>query len=298
MSEKNSEVIENLGGGYRIIQNKEKFCYGTDAAVLADFAVAKPKEKVIDLCSGTGIIPILMCQKTRCLDFTALEIQEEMCDLATRSVLLNQLEERMKVVCGDLKCVKELFPCGSFDVVTCNPPYMKVDSGKRNDHDEKFIARHEVCGDIFDFCACASRLLKHGGKFVCVWRPDRLTDLLNAMHEHRLEPKRMTFVHADAESEPCSVQRREPADDCRQHRYYIAFGLICKYSIVTKNGIYFCEKTYEVEVNVVDTIAPVTTVTPVTPSSSPRTSLVLCSNNTSMLGVLNTRSCIALDARR
>ena len=94
---------------------------------------------------------------------------------------------------------------GEVGLVISNPPYMKCTSGKRNESDEKYIARHEVCGNIADFCACAARLLKHGGKFVCVWLPDRLTDLLGAMHDSRLEPKRMTFVHADTESEPCSV---------------------------------------------------------------------------------------------
>ncbi len=205
MESKNKEVLEDLGGGYYIFQDKEKFCYGTDAAVLASFAVAKPKEKVIDLCSGTGIIPILMCKNTRCNDFTALEIQEEMCDLANRSVMYNHLENRLNVQCGDLKCVKELFPCGSFDVVTCNPPYMIPGTGKTNESESVRIARHEIKCNLEDVIRAASLLVKSGGRFYLVHRAERLVDIFTLMRSYHLEPKRMTWVCATPESEPSLI---------------------------------------------------------------------------------------------
>lgn len=200
-----SETVEDLGGGFKIIQDKEKFCYGTDAAVLASFSVAKPNEKVIDLCSGTGIVPILMCKNTRCQDFTALEIQPEMCDLLKRSVSLNALEERLKVICGDLKQIKALFPFGSFDVVTCNPPYMVAGTGKKNESESVRIARHEVLCTLEDVIFAASHLLNTGGRFYMVHRPERLTDILSTMRTYKLEPKRMTMVHANPEAEPSLV---------------------------------------------------------------------------------------------
>ena len=191
--------------GHHIIQDPKRFCFGVDAVILAGFAKVKKGEKVLDLGTGTGIIPILLAAKTNGQHFTGLEIQPESAEMANRSVLMNELEEKVEIKEGDIKEAGAIFGAATFDVVTSNPPYMKCTSGKRNESDEKYIARHEVCGDITDFCACAARLLKHGGKFVCVWRPDRLTDLLNAMHACRLEPKRMTFVYADAESEPSGV---------------------------------------------------------------------------------------------
>ena len=200
-----SERIEDLGDGFKIIQDKEKFCYGTDAAVLADFAVAKPKEKAIDLCSGTAIVPILLCKKTRCTDFTALEIQKEMCDLAARSVQLNSLENRLKIVCGDLKNVKEIFLCGSFDVVTCNPPYMVAGTGKINEAESVKIARHEIMCTLEDVVRAAAFLLKSGGRFYMVHRAERIVDVLCSMRENRLEPKRLTWVSATPKSVPSLI---------------------------------------------------------------------------------------------
>lgn len=200
-----TETVEDLGGGFQIIQDKEKFCYGTDAAVLANFSVAKPNEKAIDLCSGTGIVPILMCKSSRCEDFTALEIQEEMCALLKRSVSLNSLENRLKVICGDLKEIKNLFDFGSFDVVTCNPPYMVEGTGKKNEDISIRIARHEVLCTLEDVIFAASYLLNTGGRFYMVHRPERLADILSLMRKYKLEPKRMTMVHAHPTSKPSLV---------------------------------------------------------------------------------------------
>ncbi len=200
-----TECIEELGEGFRIIQDKEKFCYGTDAAVLADFSAVKPKEKAIDLCSGTGIIPILLCKKTRCMDFTALEIQQEMCDLMHRSIALNQLSERIKVVCDDLNHVKKRFSSGSFDVVTCNPPYMVPGTGKMNESESVRIARHEILCTLEDVVRSAAYLLKSGGRFYLVHRAERMADVFVFMRQYKIEPKRLTWVSATPMSEPSLI---------------------------------------------------------------------------------------------
>ncbi len=200
-----NEQIESLGDGFRIIQDKTKFCYGTDAVALADFMTAKPKEKVMDLCSGTAIIPILLSKNTKCTDFTALEIQSEMCEIASRSVALNGLEDKINVVNGDLKDVKALFSCGSFDVVSCNPPYMEKGTGKINLDDSVYIARHEALCTLEDVIFSASFLLKSGGRFYIVHRAERLVDVLSLMRKYKLEPKRLTMVQASPEHTPSLI---------------------------------------------------------------------------------------------
>lgn len=199
------EVIEDLGEGFKIIQNKTMFCYGTDAAVLSDFVVAKPKEKLIDLCSGNGIIPILLCKNTRCNDITALEIQKDVCELTERSVNLNNLSERIKVINGDLREVRRNFNCGYFDVVTCNPPYMPAGTGKSNISESVNIARHEIMCTLEDVIASAAYLVKNGGRFYMVHRAERLSDIIYLMRCNNLQPKRLTMIHANPESEPSLV---------------------------------------------------------------------------------------------
>jgi tRNA1Val (adenine37-N6)-methyltransferase len=134
-----------------------------------------------------------------------VEVQPAFAELIDRNAAINRLSHRVRAVCADLRELRAADFGKEVDLVFSNPPYMKCNAGKRNEADEKYIARHEVCGGISDFCDTASRLLKHGGRFVCVWRPDRLTALLNALHRAKLEPKRMTFVHADASAEPSVV---------------------------------------------------------------------------------------------
>ncbi len=200
-----NEVIEDLGDGFKIIQNKTMFCYGPDAAMLSDFIVAKPKEKLIDLCSGNGIIPILLCKKTRCNDITALEIQKEVCELTERSVKLNNLTPRIKVVNSDLRQVKQNFDCGYFDVVTCNPPYMPAGTGKTNISESVNIARHEIMCTLEDVIASAAFLVKNGGRFYMVHRAERLCDIIYLMRCNNLQPKRLTMIQANPESEPSLV---------------------------------------------------------------------------------------------
>lgn len=205
MELKPNEVIENLGDGFKIIQNKTMFCYGTDAALLSDFIVAKPKEKLIDLCSGNGIIPILLCKKTKCADITALEIQKDVCELTERSVKLNNLTNKISVINGDLRKVKELYMCGSFDVVTCNPPYMPKNTGKSNVSESVNIARHEIMCTLENVIESSAFLLKNGGRLYIVHLASRLSDVIYLMRKNNLQPKRMTMVSANPDKEPSLV---------------------------------------------------------------------------------------------
>ena len=199
------ERIDEVNESLRLIQKKKGLTFGTDAYLLAAFIRPQPFGTAVELGGGTGIISLLLATKEKVGRVTAVEVQPAFADLIDRNAALNGLSLKVSARCADLRDLRAADFGKEVDLVFSNPPYMKCNAGKRNEADEKYIARHEVCGDISDFCAAASRLLKHGGRFACVWRPDRLTALLNALHEARLEPKRMTFVHADAASEPCMV---------------------------------------------------------------------------------------------
>ncbi len=200
-----NERIDEVNEKISLIQKKDGLTFGTDAFLLASFIRPQKSALAVELGTGTGIISLLLAARERFSKIWALEVQEEFSTLAARNVLLNRMETRVFVRHADLRefGVSEIGK--EVDVVFSNPPYMRTDSGKRNESDGKYIARHEVCGNIGDFCATAARLLKYGGRFYCVWRPDRLSELMTALHEHQLEPKQMVFVHADVESEPSMV---------------------------------------------------------------------------------------------
>ena len=190
------ERIDDLQrNGYRIIQKKKGFCFGMDAVLLSGFAQVKEGEVAVDLGTGTGIIPILLEAKTKGKHFTGLEIQEEVAEMAGRSVRLNQLENRVDIVRGDIKEASRLFGKASFDVVTSNPPYMNDNHGLKNPELPKAIARHEVFCTLDDVCREASLLLKSGGRFYMVHRPHRLAEIITALKTYKLEPKRMKLVH-------------------------------------------------------------------------------------------------------
>lgn len=200
-----NETLTHVNENIKLIQRKNGLTFGTDAFLLASFLKEQKSGVALELGGGTGIISLLCATKDKFKIIYCAEIQPEFADVITRNVQLNSLEKKINPICIDVRDLKSATLGFEVDVVFSNPPYMKADSGKRNDHDEKFIARHEVCGDIGDFCACAKRLLKHGGFFYCVWRPDRLVDLVCAMRENNLEPKEMCFVHANTKSEPSIV---------------------------------------------------------------------------------------------
>ena len=191
--------------GYKIIQNPQKFCFGMDAVLLSGFARIKKTERVIDLGTGTGIIPILLEAKTPGEHFTGLEIQPESADMAARSVRYNGLEDRISIVTGDIKDAANLFGASSFDVVTSNPPYMTKEHGLVNDADAKTIARHEVLCSLEDLISQTAKLLKPNGRCYFVHRPFRLVEILSMMSAYQVEPKRIQFVYPYVDKEPNMV---------------------------------------------------------------------------------------------
>ncbi len=205
MLKPNERVDDLQRNHYRIIQDPERFCFGIDAVLLSGFARAKEGDRVIDLGTGTGIIPILMEAKTQASSFVGLEIQPESADMASRSVLLNHLEEKIQIVTGDIKEAGSIFGAASFDVVTSNPPYMTEHHGLTNEKSPKAIARHELLCSLEDVISQASRLLKPGGNFFMIHRPFRLADIMFLLRGYHLEPKRMRLVYPFADKEPNMV---------------------------------------------------------------------------------------------
>ena len=185
--------------GYGIIQNPARFCFGMDAVLLSGFAKAKAGEKVLDLGTGTGIIPILMEAKTDAADFTALEIQEESADMARRSVAYNHLEDKIKVITGDIRDASNIFGASSFHVITTNPPYMIGTHGENSPSTAKAIARHEVLCTLDDILRESAKMLMPGGRFYMVHRPRRLAEIISLMKEYRIEPKRLRMIHPFAD---------------------------------------------------------------------------------------------------
>ena len=199
---KSDERLDDLQrNGYQIIQKKNGFCFGMDAVLLSGFARVKQGEKAIDLATGTGIIPILLEAKYEGEHYTGLEIQDEMADMAARSVALNHLEEKVSIVKGDIKEASRLFGAASFDVVTSNPPYMNDAHGLKNPDLPKAISRHEVLCTLDDVTREAARLLRPGGRFYMVHRPHRLIEIITALTKYKLEPKRMKMVHPFVEKD-------------------------------------------------------------------------------------------------
>lgn len=191
-----NERIDDLQyKGLRIIQKKDGFCFGIDAVLLANFTDVKKGDQVLDLGTGTGIIPILLAGKTGAKTITGLEIQEEMVEMAERSVKLNNLGDRVKIVHGDLRKAVELFGSSRFNVVTVNPPYMNAGGGLVNPSDKKAISRHEILCTLEDVIRVSSRLLLPGGQFAMVHRPERLVDIMCLMRGYGIEPKYLRFVH-------------------------------------------------------------------------------------------------------
>ena len=200
---KENERIDSLQrNGYSIIQDSTRFCFGMDAVLLTEFVRLKKGDKVIDLCTGTGVIPILLCAKSEAAHFCAVEIQKESADMAKRSVELNELEEKIDVLCEDLNNLKGVFDNASFDAVTVNPPYMIPGKALVNPDESKAIARHEIKCTLRDVLSESSRLLKNGGKFFMVHKPERLDEIIVTMKDLKIEPKRLRIVYPKIDSKP------------------------------------------------------------------------------------------------
>ena len=191
--------------GYQLIQKPKGFCFGIDAVLLSGFTKVKRGQKVLDLCSGSGVIPILLAAKTEGASFTGLELQEAYADMASRSVALNHLEEKVNIVCGDVLDVKKLFSPASFPVVTVNPPYMTEHHGLTNLFEPKTIARHEVALSLEDVIAAASYVMPVNGSFFMIHKPFRLAEIFRLMKQYHIEPKRMRLVHSFIDKEPTMV---------------------------------------------------------------------------------------------
>lgn len=197
-----NECLDDLHiKGYKIIQRVDGFKFGMDAVLLSGFAKVKKGENVLDLGTGTGILPILLAAKTKGKSFMGLEIQKPFVDMATRSVTYNKIEDRVAIVEGNIKEATDMFPLSSFDVITSNPPYMNNGDGLKNDEDMKTIARHEVLCTLEDIIVTVARLLKVKGRFYMVHRPHRIAEIIALMKANQLEPKTIRFVHPKIEKE-------------------------------------------------------------------------------------------------
>ncbi len=197
MELKNNERIDDLQfKDLKIIQNSQGFCFGIDAILLSDFAKdMKKSELVVDLCTGTGVIPILLAGKTEAKKIIGVEIQEECADMAKRSVALNNLENRVEIINVDLKFLKNIIPSATVDVVTVNPPYMKKGTGVINEKNAIIISKHEVSCTLEDVIKEAARLLKFNGEFYMIHKSERIADVFCTMRKYKIEPKRVRFVY-------------------------------------------------------------------------------------------------------
>ena len=195
------ERVDDLQiNGYKLIQDTGLFCFGLDAVLLSGFAKVNKGENTLDLGTGNGILPVLLEAKTSGRHFTGLEIQRESVILANRNVALNMLNDKITVVEGDIKQAHILFEPACFDVVVSNPPYIPCGTALQNQSAARAAARHELLCSLNDVYFAASRLLKFGGRFYMVHRPQRICDIITLGRKHRLEVKRLRFVHSLAEN--------------------------------------------------------------------------------------------------
>ena len=198
-----NEKIEDLQfKNLKIIQNKKGFCFGIDSILLSDFSKKiKENAKVLDLGTGTGIIATLLCGKTKLKEIIGIEIQKEVYEMAKKSIKLNKLENKFKIINEDILNLKKIFEKNSFDVIVTNPPYKKKGTGIKNEEKKKIISRHETTATLEDFIKVSQELLKDKGEFYMVHRPERLVDILTAMRSYKIEPKIIKFVYSNKNSE-------------------------------------------------------------------------------------------------
>jgi tRNA1Val (adenine37-N6)-methyltransferase len=201
---KENERIDDLEyKGLKIIQNKDGFCFGVDSVLLSDYAKnIKKNSKVIDIGTGTGIIGLLLCKKTNLKKIYGIEIQEEVADMATRSVKLNKLEDKFEIINTNIKNVFETLNKYEYDVVVTNPPYKKENTGVTSIEKKQLISRHEIECTLEDIISISYRLLKDKGEFYMVHRAERLVDIMYYLRKYRLEPKNIRLVQPKENKEP------------------------------------------------------------------------------------------------
>lgn len=204
---KENERIDDLElKGLKIIQDENGFCFGIDAVLLSDFAKNVKKDAtVLDLGTGTGIIPILLSAKSNASQIIGIEKQEEVCEMSKRSVKLNKLENKIKIVNEDILNLHKIYNKNTIDVIVTNPPYKKASTGIINEEEKKIISRHETTANLEDFIKVSSELLKDKGEFYMIHRPERLVDILTIMRKYKIEPKEMRLVYSYEDKPPKMV---------------------------------------------------------------------------------------------
>lgn len=200
---KENERIDDLQlDGLKIIQNTNGFCFGIDSVLLSDFAKGiKNHSKIIDLGTGTGIIALLLSVKTQPKEIVGVELQTDVANMATRSVALNNLENKIRIINRDLRTLDNILEVGGYDSIVTNPPYMKLNAGLRNKNDTKLISRHEVECTLEDIAKISYKLLKNNGEVYMVHRPDRLVDIMEIFRKYKLEIKEIRFVFSNMNSQ-------------------------------------------------------------------------------------------------
>ena len=204
MDLKENERIDDLQyKGLKIIQNEKYFCFGMDSILLSDFAKdIKKNSLVLDIGTGTGIISILLSKKTESKKIYGIEIQDEIAEMATRSVKINKLENKIEIINDNIKNIEKYINNNSIDVVVTNPPYKKENAGIKNENINKLISRHEITANLEDFISNASRVLKDKGCFYMVNRPERLAEIINLFNKYKIEPKKLRLVFPKINSKP------------------------------------------------------------------------------------------------
>ena len=201
---KENERIDDLEiNDFKIIQNDKWFCFGIDSVLLSDFAKdIKQNSLVLDLGTGTGIISLLLCAKTKLSKIIGVDIQEDVCEMAKRTVILNNLQDKFEIICKNILDLNQVYDKNTFDAIITNPPYKMKNTGIENENEQKLISRNEITASLEDFIKISFDLLKDKGDFYMVHRPDRLTDIFYLMRKYKIEPKKIRFVFSNEKQKP------------------------------------------------------------------------------------------------